>query len=378
MALRPTPIVVLSSRANRNQMQTAFEAHAARRPGGAAQARGHGELAAARREPAGDGAGAGRRAVARRTGGPRRPRPSWQDRRGHGHRRSRDRPGRDRGVLPQLLATGCAGWRSAPRPAGRRRSASFLDEIPADAPVELPDRPAHRLRLRAGLRRLAQQGAPPGRAAGAGRRAARAGAPCGWRRAAPTCCWRRGGVLRLDADTPPRRGHRPSADELFLVLRRGLPARGRRGAADRHGIGRRRGPARPAPGGRPHPGAGRGQLGRSSACRGWPWRRGAAEVALPPRDLARALVRLWTKGGAVNRPRPGGGRQRGHPGHPRPHPARRRLRGARGARRRRGRGAALRELPAVVVTDLEMPTMDGFPLLRLLKAEPASRRTCRC
>lgn len=34
--------------------------------------------------------------------------------------------------------------------------------------------------------------------------------------------------------------------------------------------------------------------------------------------------------------------------------------------------AALRERPAVVVTDLEMPTLDGFPLLRLLKADPVS------
>src|SRR5262249_15183149 len=33
---------------------------------------------------------------------------------------------------------------------------------------------------------------------------------------------------------------------------------------------------------------------------------------------------------------------------------------------------ALRERPAVVVTDLEMPTLDGFPFLRLLKAEPSS------
>jgi two-component system cell cycle response regulator len=33
---------------------------------------------------------------------------------------------------------------------------------------------------------------------------------------------------------------------------------------------------------------------------------------------------------------------------------------------------ALRERPAVVITDLEMPTMDGFPLLRLLKADPLS------
>ncbi len=38
-----------------------------------------------------------------------------------------------------------------------------------------------------------------------------------------------------------------------------------------------------------------------------------------------------------------------------------------------GAMAALREQPAVVVTDLEMPTMDGFPLLRLLKADPPAR-----
>src|SRR5262245_19922785 len=37
-----------------------------------------------------------------------------------------------------------------------------------------------------------------------------------------------------------------------------------------------------------------------------------------------------------------------------------------------GAMAALREQPAVVITDLEMPIMDGFPLLRLLKADPAS------
>jgi two-component system cell cycle response regulator len=33
---------------------------------------------------------------------------------------------------------------------------------------------------------------------------------------------------------------------------------------------------------------------------------------------------------------------------------------------------ALTEQPAVVISDLEMPTLDGFPLLRLLKADPAS------
>ncbi len=34
---------------------------------------------------------------------------------------------------------------------------------------------------------------------------------------------------------------------------------------------------------------------------------------------------------------------------------------------------ALRERPSVVVTDIEMPTMDGYQLLRLLKHDPASR-----
>jgi len=37
-----------------------------------------------------------------------------------------------------------------------------------------------------------------------------------------------------------------------------------------------------------------------------------------------------------------------------------------------GAVTALRELPAVVVTDLEMPLMDGYQMLRLLKNEPAS------
>ncbi|HVN77146.1 MAG TPA: diguanylate cyclase [Thermoanaerobaculaceae bacterium] len=40
-----------------------------------------------------------------------------------------------------------------------------------------------------------------------------------------------------------------------------------------------------------------------------------------------------------------------------------------------GAAAALRELPAVVVTDLDMPVMDGHQLLRLLKSEPATAGT---
>jgi DNA-binding response OmpR family regulator len=40
-----------------------------------------------------------------------------------------------------------------------------------------------------------------------------------------------------------------------------------------------------------------------------------------------------------------------------------------------GAAAALREPPAVVVTDLDMPVMDGHQLLRLLKSEAATAST---
>ena len=180
-----------------------------------------------------------------------------------------------------------------------------------------------------------------------------------------------GGVLRLDSDTPARRGHRPSVDEMFLscaehcprevagVLMTGMGSDGVEGLLALRQAG----------------GITLVQDEASSVVFGMPrvaLERGAADVALPPRALARALVRLWTRGGAVNR--------------------RvlvvddsevtrailaRTLRGAGfevleardGAE---GAMTALRERPAVVVTDLEMPTMDGFPLLRLLKADPAS------
>ena len=82
---------------------------AAGRSRGAPQARGHAELAAARREPARDGAH-GRR---RRAPSPSAPRARTAAPAAVPGRRRRRR-----------LARSCAGWRSAPRPAGRRPSAS--------------------------------------------------------------------------------------------------------------------------------------------------------------------------------------------------------------------------------------------------------------
>ena len=103
-----------------------------------------------------------------------------------------------------------------------------------------------------------------------------------------------GGVLHLDTHTPARRGHRPSADELFLsctccageaagVLMTGMGADGVEGLLALRKAG----------------GLTLAQDEASSIIFGMPrvaLEKGAADVALPPRDLARALVRVWEKG----------------------------------------------------------------------------------
>ena len=103
------------------------------------------------------------------------------------------------------------------------------------------------------------------------------------------------GVLSLDPHTPPRRGHRPSVDEMFQsaaehcphevagVLMTGMGADGVEGLLALRQAG----------------GITLAQDEASSAVFGMPrvaLERGAADVALPPRELARALARLWTKG----------------------------------------------------------------------------------
>jgi two-component system chemotaxis response regulator CheB len=104
-----------------------------------------------------------------------------------------------------------------------------------------------------------------------------------------------GGVLVLDSETPVRRGHRPSVDEMFLavaescprevagVLMTGMGSDGVEGLLALRRAG----------------GFTLVQDEASSVVFGMPrvaLERGAAEVALPPRELARALARLWAKG----------------------------------------------------------------------------------
>ncbi|HEV7514890.1 MAG TPA: CheB methylesterase domain-containing protein, partial [Thermoanaerobaculia bacterium] len=104
------------------------------------------------------------------------------------------------------------------------------------------------------------------------------------------------GVLRLDSGTPARRGHRPSVDELFLscaqscpqqvagVILTGMGADGAEGLLALRRAG----------------GLTLAQDEASAVVFGMPrvaLERGAADLALPPRELARTLVRCWQKEG---------------------------------------------------------------------------------
>ncbi|HEX9942612.1 MAG TPA: chemotaxis protein CheB [Thermoanaerobaculia bacterium] len=272
MAVRPTPIVVLSSRANRNQMQTAFEA----------MRRGALEVLPKPEDT-----------------------PSWQQlaeslpetvRTVAGAQAARRSP-RPRAVRPEaLLGTpGELRWvalgASTGGPAAIRE---FLEEVPADAPVGFLVVQHIASGFELGLAdwlnkefpfdvRLAQDGEVL-------RRGAVRLAPGG-----SHLKMEGEGVLRLDSDTPPRRGHRPSVDEMFLacaahcprevagVLMTGMGADGVEGLLALRRAG----------------GVTLVQDEASSVVFGMPrvaLERGAADVALPPRALARTLARLWQKG----------------------------------------------------------------------------------
>ena len=365
MAVRPTPIVVLSSRANRNQMQTAFEAM--RR--GALEVLPKPEDTASWQQLA-ESLPETVRAVAE----------AQRPARGPGARR-----GRRRRRPPPLDAGHAAGplrWvaigASTGGPAAIRE---LLRGDPGRRAGRLPHRAAHRRRLRAGLRRLAQQGVPARRAAGPRRRAAPRRARCGWRPAAPTCCW---SPAACCASTPTR----PAAARPPAVGRtscsspapRRCPRRGGRRAADRHGRGRRRGARSRCARRAASPWRRTRRARSSSACRGSPWRRGR-----PTWPCRRATWRarwsaLWERRSERVKPAagPGGRRQRGDAGHPRPHPARRRLRGAGGARRRRGRGA--RPARAAVGGGHRPRDADHgrLPAAAAAQGRPAERRTSRC
>jgi two-component system, chemotaxis family, protein-glutamate methylesterase/glutaminase len=281
MALRPTPIVVLSSRANRNQMQTAFEAmrrgalevlpkpedtpswqHLAESLPGTvrAVAQARAQPLARRPPPAGPA-----RAAARAVADP------------IAHR-----------VPLRYVAIGA----STGGPAVIRE---LLLEIPAEAPVSLLIVQHIAAGFEVGFAdwlnkefphdvRLAKDGERP-----------RPGAV----RLAPGgahLLLEADGALRLDAGTPARRGHRPSVDELFLscaqscprqvagVILTGMGADGAEGLLALRRAG----------------GLTLAQDEASSVVFGMPrvaLERGATDVALPPRELARALVRCWQKEG---------------------------------------------------------------------------------
>jgi two-component system chemotaxis response regulator CheB len=282
MAVRPTPIVVLSSRANRNQIQTAFEAMKR----GALEVLPKPEDTPSWQQLA-ESLPETVRTVAEAQAAPRRsprPRPHPQT--------SRTRTALGPEALPaapselRWVAIGA----STGGPAAIRE---LLAEIPAEAPlgVVIVQHIASGFEL--GFAdwlnkelpfdvRLAQDG-----------EALRPGAV----RLAPGGAHLRveaGGVLRLDPDTPARRGHRPSVDEMFLscaahcphevagVLMTGMGADGVEGLLALRQAG----------------GVTLVQDEASSAVFGMPrvaLEKGAADVALPPRALARALARLWQK-----------------------------------------------------------------------------------
>lgn len=273
MAVRPTPIIVLSSRANRNQMQTAFEA--IRR--GALEVLPKPEDTASWQQlaeslPATVRTVAGARTVPRP---PRvrtiRPEPAFQ-------------------TSPRVLRWVAIGA-STGGPAAIRE---FFEEVPENPPVGFLIVQHIAAGFELGFAdwlnkefsfdvRVAQEGEVL-------RRGAVRLAPGG-----SHLLMEANGVLRLDDETPARRGHRPSVDEMFLscavccprevagVLMTGMGADGVEGLLALRQAG----------------GLTLAQDEASSVVFGMPrvaLERGAADVALPPRELAKTLVRLWEKG----------------------------------------------------------------------------------
>jgi two-component system chemotaxis response regulator CheB len=273
MAVRPTPIVVLSSRANRNQMQTAFEAM--RR--GALEVLPKPEDTPSWQQLAGSLPGTVR-AVAEARAQPLAARP----------RPPRPVPAVAAPVALRYVAIGA----STGGPAAIRE---LLAEIPAEVPVSFLIVQHIAAGFEVGFAdwlnkefpldvRLAKDGERP---------------PPGAVRLAPGgshLLLEPDGVLRLDSGTPARRGHRPSVDELFLscaqscpeqvagVILTGMGADGAEGLLALRAAG----------------GLTFAQDEASSVVFGMPrvaLERGAADLALPPRELARTLVRCWQKEG---------------------------------------------------------------------------------
>ncbi|HZF11405.1 MAG TPA: chemotaxis-specific protein-glutamate methyltransferase CheB [Thermoanaerobaculia bacterium] len=276
MAVRPTPIVVLSSRANRNQMQTAFEAM--RR--GALEVLPKPEDTASWEQLA-ESLPATLRAVAEARAQPlaARPRPA---------RRTAVSGGMESAAPVELRYVAIGA--STGGPAAIRE---LLLEIPVDVPVSLLIVQHIAAGFEVGFAdwlnkefphdvRLARDGEQP---------------RPGEVRLAPGgshLLLEADGILRLDSGTPARRGHRPAVDELFFscarscpqqvagVILTGMGADGAEGLLALRQAG----------------GLTLAQDEASSVVFGMPrvaLERGAADVALPPRELARELVRAFRK-----------------------------------------------------------------------------------
>ncbi len=286
MAVRPTPIVVLSSRANRNQIQTAFEAMKR----GALEVLPKPEDTQSWQQLA-DSLPETVRTVAEAQAAPR-PRPQTPRPQTPRQQTLQPRPTTLYGALSaaQAQLRWVAIGASTGGPAAIRE---LLDEIPADAPVGIVIVQHIASGFELGFADWLNKELPLDvRLAQDGERLRR-----GTVRLAPGGAHLRleeGGVLRLDPDTPPRRGHRPSVDEMFLscathcpeevagVLMTGMGSDGVEGLLALRQAG----------------GVTLVQDEASSVVFGMPrvaLEKGAADVALPPRDLARALMRLWKK-----------------------------------------------------------------------------------
>ncbi len=287
MTLRPTPIVVLSSRANRNQMQTAFEA--IRR--GAIEVLPKPEDTGSWEVLAESLPGTVRVAAeahprALPPPGPAPPRRGAAGGLAGSGKGGGGGGGGDVGDALRWVAIGA----STGGPAAIRE---LLEEVPASAPasflvvqhiaVGFEVAFAEWLNKELPLDvRVARDGESP-------RHGAVRLAPAG-----AHLRLGRGGLLHLDGETPARRGHRPSADELFLscaetsprqsagVLLTGMGTDGVEGLAAL----RRAGAMTMV------------QDEASSVVFGMPrvaLERGAAELAQSPIELARTLAKRWRR-----------------------------------------------------------------------------------
>jgi len=293
MGVRPTPIVVLSSRANRNQMQTAFEA----------MRRGALEVLPKPEDT-----------------------PSWQlladslpeTVRAIAEAQPQPKPKRSRGAEAEARFAQMSQTSHAAQPAHPSQTAvsssgaqelrwvaigastggpaalrELMEEIPADAPVGFAIVQHIASGFELGLADWLNKELPfDVRLARDGEILRR-----GMVRLAPGGAHLRleaGGVLRLDTQSPARRGHRPSVDDLFLscsescprevagVIMTGMGSDGVEGLLALRKAG----------------GLTMAQDEASSIIFGMPkvaLERGAADIALPPRGLAQALARIWGK-----------------------------------------------------------------------------------